>query len=204
MSHAWLTLKRHFKQKVEKTESHGGVFWKHRVQLQVWFGEPGTGGKSGEGQPKPRLWHGLQWKLPLGVTPRPRLWVQCVDAARLRRHRARKWKQVTTNGSHMSKYFNRMFTDCCKSFRSWFYFSVKGAAPGKLVKINVRNMNNQRKLYSQGMAPLVRSLPGKNRWERIRDRPTTEVKKKWPTVRLMRSTNQATAFMKFFFPSPVF
>uniref|UniRef100_A0A8C7XUW7 Cytosolic carboxypeptidase-like protein 5 n=1 Tax=Oryzias sinensis TaxID=183150 RepID=A0A8C7XUW7_9TELE len=59
--------------------------------------------------------------------------------------------------------------------RSWFYFSVKGAAPGKLVKINVRNMNNQRKLYSQGMAPLVRSLPGKNRWERIRDRPTTEI-----------------------------
>lgn len=60
-------------------------------------------------------------------------------------------------------------------FRSWFYFSVKGAAPGKLLKINVMNMNNQRKLYSQGMAPLVRTLPGKTRWERIRDRPTSEV-----------------------------
>lgn len=60
-------------------------------------------------------------------------------------------------------------------FRSWFYFSVRGAAPGKLLKINVMNMNNQRKLYSQGMAPLVRTLPGKNRWERIRDRPTSEV-----------------------------
>ncbi|CAJ1077220.1 cytosolic carboxypeptidase-like protein 5 [Xyrichtys novacula] len=59
--------------------------------------------------------------------------------------------------------------------RSWFYFSVRGAAPGKLLKINVMNMNNQRKLYSQGMAPLVRTLPGKNRWERIRDRPTTEI-----------------------------
>ncbi|KAI3364514.1 hypothetical protein L3Q82_011301, partial [Scortum barcoo] len=58
--------------------------------------------------------------------------------------------------------------------RSWFYFSVRGAAPGKLLKINVMNMNNQRKLYSQGMAPLVRTLPGKNRWERIRDRPTSE------------------------------
>ncbi|XP_008294530.1 cytosolic carboxypeptidase-like protein 5 isoform X1 [Stegastes partitus] len=59
--------------------------------------------------------------------------------------------------------------------RSWFYFSVRGAAPGKLLKINVMNMNNQRKLYSQGMAPLVRTLPGKNRWERVRDRPTSEI-----------------------------
>ncbi|KAM3603595.1 uncharacterized protein V6R79_025633 [Siganus canaliculatus] len=59
--------------------------------------------------------------------------------------------------------------------RSWFYFSVRGVAPGKLLKINVMNMNNQRKLYSQGMAPLVRTLPGKNRWERIRDRPTSEI-----------------------------
>ena len=60
-------------------------------------------------------------------------------------------------------------------FRSWFYFSVRGVTPGKLLKINVMNMNNQRKLYSQGMAPLVRTLPGKNRWERIRDRPTSKV-----------------------------
>ncbi|XP_043962427.1 cytosolic carboxypeptidase-like protein 5 isoform X3 [Gambusia affinis] len=58
--------------------------------------------------------------------------------------------------------------------RSWFYFSVRGAMPGRLLKINVMNMNNQRKLYSQGMAPFVRTLPVKNRWERIRDRPTVE------------------------------
>ncbi|XP_026175224.1 cytosolic carboxypeptidase-like protein 5 [Mastacembelus armatus] len=59
--------------------------------------------------------------------------------------------------------------------RSWFYFSVRGASPGKVLKINVMNMNNQRKLYSQGMAPLVRTIPGKNRWERIRERPTSEI-----------------------------
>ncbi|TMS12762.1 hypothetical protein E3U43_017720 [Larimichthys crocea] len=59
--------------------------------------------------------------------------------------------------------------------RSWFYFSVRGATPGKILKINVMNMNNQRKLYSQGMAPLVRTLPGKNRWERVRDRPASEI-----------------------------
>ncbi|KAM3860913.1 cytosolic carboxypeptidase-like protein 5 [Diretmus argenteus] len=59
--------------------------------------------------------------------------------------------------------------------RSWFYFSVRGAVPGKMLKINVMNMNKQSKLYSQGMAPVVRTLPGKSRWERVRDRPTFEM-----------------------------
>uniref|UniRef100_A0A8C4RE49 Cytosolic carboxypeptidase-like protein 5 n=1 Tax=Erpetoichthys calabaricus TaxID=27687 RepID=A0A8C4RE49_ERPCA len=59
--------------------------------------------------------------------------------------------------------------------RSWFYFSVRGGTPGKLIKINVMNMNKQSKLYSQGMAPFVKTLPVKPRWERIRDRPTYEV-----------------------------
>lgn len=59
--------------------------------------------------------------------------------------------------------------------RSWFYFSVRGGTPGKLIKINIMNMNKQSKLYSQGMAPFVRTLPSRPRWERIRDRPTFEV-----------------------------
>uniref|UniRef100_A0A287CV47 Cytosolic carboxypeptidase-like protein 5 n=1 Tax=Ictidomys tridecemlineatus TaxID=43179 RepID=A0A287CV47_ICTTR len=59
--------------------------------------------------------------------------------------------------------------------RSWFYFSVRGGTPGKLIKINIMNMNKQSKLYSQGMAPFVRTLPYRPRWERIRDRPTFEV-----------------------------
>ncbi|XP_061098464.1 cytosolic carboxypeptidase-like protein 5 isoform X2 [Conger conger] len=60
--------------------------------------------------------------------------------------------------------------------RSWFYFSVRGAVPGKVIKINVMNMNKQSKLYSQGMAPFVKTLPVKTRWERLRDRPTFEVR----------------------------
>ncbi|XP_032398398.1 cytosolic carboxypeptidase-like protein 5 isoform X2 [Etheostoma spectabile] len=87
--------------------------------------------------------------------------------------------------------------------RSWFYFSVRGAAPGKILKINVMNMNNQRKLYSQGMAPLVRTLPGKNRWERIRDRPTCEnVDNQFIlsfTHRLLEARG-ATTFFSFCFP----
>ncbi|XP_039637051.1 cytosolic carboxypeptidase-like protein 5 isoform X2 [Perca fluviatilis] len=87
--------------------------------------------------------------------------------------------------------------------RSWFYFSVRGAAPGKILKINVMNMNNQRKLYSQGMAPLVRTLPGKNRWERIRDRPTCEnVDNQFIlsfTHRLLEARG-ATTYFSFCFP----
>ncbi|KAF3849609.1 hypothetical protein F7725_019328 [Dissostichus mawsoni] len=87
--------------------------------------------------------------------------------------------------------------------RSWFYFSVRGAAPGKILKINVMNMNNQRKLYSQGMAPLVRTLPGKNRWERIRDRPTCEIVDNQFilsfTHRLLEARG-ATTFFSFCFP----
>ncbi|KAG9347683.1 hypothetical protein JZ751_005256 [Albula glossodonta] len=33
--------------------------------------------------------------------------------------------------------------------------SVRGAVPGKVIKINVMNMNKQSKLYSQGMAPFM-------------------------------------------------
>lgn len=103
-----------------------------------------------------------------------------MDAARLCRHRARERKQVTKIKffvPHQLYHIRLLKVSRVMLwfFRSWFYFSVKGAAPGKLLKINVMNMNNQRKLYSQGMAPLVRTLPGKTRWERIRDRPTSEV-----------------------------
>ncbi|XP_045577212.1 cytosolic carboxypeptidase-like protein 5 isoform X2 [Salmo salar] len=59
--------------------------------------------------------------------------------------------------------------------RSWFFFSVRGAVPGRLLKVNIMNMNKQSKLYNQGMAPLVKTVPGRTRWERVRDRPTYEM-----------------------------
>ncbi|XP_058020663.1 cytosolic carboxypeptidase-like protein 5 isoform X3 [Ahaetulla prasina] len=59
--------------------------------------------------------------------------------------------------------------------RSWFYFSVRGGIPGKLIKIHIVNMNKQTKLYSQGMTPLVKTVPIKPRWERIRERPAYEM-----------------------------
>ncbi|XP_033113661.1 cytosolic carboxypeptidase-like protein 5 isoform X2 [Anneissia japonica] len=58
--------------------------------------------------------------------------------------------------------------------RSWFHFAVKGGPMNKLLKINIMNMNRQGKLYNQGMAPMVKVLPQKPKWERIRERPTFE------------------------------
>ncbi|KAL4236440.1 Cytosolic carboxypeptidase-like protein 5 [Mactra antiquata] len=58
--------------------------------------------------------------------------------------------------------------------RSWFYFGIKGWNPGRLIKINIQNMNRQGKLYSQGHSPIVKTVPGRLKWERIRDRPTFE------------------------------
>ncbi|XP_046674489.1 cytosolic carboxypeptidase-like protein 5 isoform X1 [Homalodisca vitripennis] len=56
--------------------------------------------------------------------------------------------------------------------RTWFYFGMKGGAPFALVKLNMVNLNRQTKMYSQGMAPVFRISPGRNNWERIRDKPT--------------------------------
>ncbi|XP_064847868.1 cytosolic carboxypeptidase-like protein 5 isoform X1 [Oncorhynchus masou masou] len=87
--------------------------------------------------------------------------------------------------------------------RSWFYFSVRGALPGRLLKVNVMNMNKQSKLYNQGMAPLVKTVPGRTRWERVRDRPTYEMVDNQFilsfTHRLLE-VKGATTFFSFSFP----
>ncbi|XP_006880663.1 PREDICTED: cytosolic carboxypeptidase-like protein 5 [Elephantulus edwardii] len=87
--------------------------------------------------------------------------------------------------------------------RSWFYFSVRGGIPGKLIKINIMNMNKQSKLYSQGMAPFVRTVPTRPRWERIRDRPTfemTETQFVLSFVHRFVEGRGATTFFAFCYP----
>lgn len=59
--------------------------------------------------------------------------------------------------------------------RTWFYFGVKGCILGKTVAFNIMNMNKQGKLYGHGMAPFVKIVPGQNRWQRIKERPSYEV-----------------------------
>lgn len=53
---------------------------------------------------------------------------------------------------------------------------MRGGAPGKLIKLHILNMNKQSRLYAQGMTPFVRTLPVRPRWERIRQRPSFQVR----------------------------
>ena len=38
--------------------------------------------------------------------------------------------------------------------RTWFYFGMRGGAPGAVVQFTLQNLNKQNKLFSQGMAPV--------------------------------------------------
>ncbi|XP_051161461.1 cytosolic carboxypeptidase-like protein 5 isoform X2 [Leptopilina boulardi] len=62
-------------------------------------------------------------------------------------------------------------TEYENSNRTWFYFGVKAAKPGAFVRLNVINLNKQVKMFSQGMCPVYKILPGHPQWERIRDKP---------------------------------
>lgn len=59
--------------------------------------------------------------------------------------------------------------------RTWFYFGVKACAPDVSVKFNIVNLNKQVKMFSQGMCPVFKVVPGHIHWERIRERPTFTV-----------------------------
>ncbi|XP_024879068.1 cytosolic carboxypeptidase-like protein 5 [Temnothorax curvispinosus] len=56
--------------------------------------------------------------------------------------------------------------------RTWFYFGVKSSRPSVPVRFNVVNLNKQAKMFSQGMCPVFKIVPGHLHWERIREKPT--------------------------------
>ncbi|CAJ0945859.1 unnamed protein product [Ranitomeya imitator] len=87
--------------------------------------------------------------------------------------------------------------------RSWFFFSVRGGTPGKQIKINIMNMNKQSKLYGQGMAPFVRTVPIRSRWERVRDRPTFQMVENQFVLSFVHrflDCRVATTYFSFCFP----
>ncbi|XP_066248297.1 cytosolic carboxypeptidase-like protein 5 isoform X1 [Euwallacea similis] len=59
--------------------------------------------------------------------------------------------------------------------RTWFYFGIKAPRPGLLVKLNLVDLNRQGKMYSQGMAPVFRIMPGRPKWERVQDKPVYSI-----------------------------
>ena len=55
--------------------------------------------------------------------------------------------------------------------RTWFYFGIKAPTQEANVKLNIINLNKQMKMFSQGMCPVFKIIPGHPQWERIRDKP---------------------------------
>jgi hypothetical protein len=53
-------------------------------------------------------------------------------------------------------------------YRTWFYFSVKGVPQGEQLTFTFKNLNNQTKLYGQGLKPVFRVLPTtQKKWRRL-------------------------------------
>lgn len=59
--------------------------------------------------------------------------------------------------------------------RTWFYFGVRCGRPNSSVRFNIVNLNKQVKMFSQGMCPVFKIVPGHLHWERIREKPTYTV-----------------------------
>ena len=51
-------------------------------------------------------------------------------------------------------------------YKSWFYFSVKGAKSGDDYTFSMRNMGFQSKLYKMGLRPVYRIAPHSMKWRR--------------------------------------
>ena len=46
-------------------------------------------------------------------------------------------------------------------------------------RMHILNLNKQIRLYQQGFTPLIRTVPGRGGWERMRDRPEWQVTNEW-------------------------
>uniref|UniRef100_A0A1B6BZZ5 Cytosolic carboxypeptidase-like protein 5 n=1 Tax=Clastoptera arizonana TaxID=38151 RepID=A0A1B6BZZ5_9HEMI len=87
--------------------------------------------------------------------------------------------------------------------RTWFYFGIKGGPSSSLLKLNMVNLNRQSKMYSQGMAPVFRISPGRNHWERIKDKPTFSTEDNIFTLSFKYRTGEnskATTYFAFTYP----
>lgn len=68
-------------------------------------------------------------------------------------------------------------TEFVNGNRTWFYFGVKSGPSGKVIRINVMNMNRQARLYSQGMVPVFKVVYATREtpWERLKTRVSYQV-----------------------------
>lgn len=86
--------------------------------------------------------------------------------------------------------------------RTWFYFGMRAPNPQLLVKLNMIDLNKQVKMYSHGMAPVYRVVPGRPHWERIRDRPSYNTEDDIFTVSFRYRTPESNCITYFAFTYP--
>ncbi|KAF4516919.1 hypothetical protein B566_EDAN008008, partial [Ephemera danica] len=87
--------------------------------------------------------------------------------------------------------------------RTWFYFGIKGGPPFALVKLNIVNLNRQAKLFTEGMSPVYKIIPGKPNWDRIHDKPTFNMEQKRFVLSFKYRTLEnlrATTYFAFTYP----
>nr|CAI5859940.1 unnamed protein product [Callosobruchus analis] len=82
--------------------------------------------------------------------------------------------------------------------RTWFYFGFRAPKSGMHVRINLVDLNKQVKMYSQGMAPVYRVLPGKTRWDRIQDKPVYSLTEDIFTLSFKFRTPESTDSIMYF------
>ena len=60
---------------------------------------------------------------------------------------------------------------------SWYYFKVVTQAnfEGNTLRLTIKNLNKQVRLYQQGFSPICKTYPGRQRWERLRGPLSVEV-----------------------------
>ncbi|GLG96635.1 uncharacterized protein GBIM_03561 [Gryllus bimaculatus] len=91
--------------------------------------------------------------------------------------------------------------------RTWFYFGIRGGTPCANMQLNIVDLNKQTKMYSQGMAPVCRIVPGKHHWERIKEKPQFRVVDNVFILTFKYRTPEnprATVYFAFTYPYPYF
>ncbi|XP_032665889.1 cytosolic carboxypeptidase-like protein 5 [Odontomachus brunneus] len=84
--------------------------------------------------------------------------------------------------------------------RTWFYFGVRCGCPNSSVRFNIVNLNKQVKMFSQGMCPVFKIVPGHLHWERIREKPTYTLDQRGSdfTLSFLYSTPENTKAITYF------
>ncbi|XP_046406545.1 cytosolic carboxypeptidase-like protein 5 [Ischnura elegans] len=84
--------------------------------------------------------------------------------------RGRVGNDATEMEFNMWTWVDAADTEFKNSFRSWFYFSVKGLKHPSIIKCNIRNLNRHSKVFTDHMYP-VYMIQGYQRWQKIKDKP---------------------------------